>query len=138
MGGRMSTHVANAYSQPIYVMADAERRRLTQVSASINQSVGVDGMASFSQEASMEKAYDINIIQAGFSKILPGEFLRFDVDYTKTETVYVSVFYMDMANGKPYWIVNELAREDVSVIITNEGQLVDSVYGNKKAELSLC
>ena len=79
----------------------------------------------------MEKAYDINIIQAGFSKILPGEFLRFDVDYTKTETVYVSVFYMDMANGKPNWIVNGLAREeDVSVIITNEGQLVDSVHGN--------
>ena len=127
----MSTHVANAYNQPIYVMADAERRRLTQVSASINQSVGVDGMASFSQEASMEKAYDINIIQAGFSKILPGKFLRFDVDCTKTETVYVSVFYMDMANGKPNWIVNGLAREeDVSVIITNEGQLVDSVHGN--------
>ena len=130
MGGNTSTHVANAYSQPIYAMVDAERRRLTESASSVNASVGVDGI-SVGCGGSSESKYDINIIQAGFSKILPGNYLRFDVDCSGTDTAYVSVFYVNTTTGKPGWICDALARqEDKSVIITEGGQLVDAKYGS--------
>lgn len=116
MGGNTSTHVANDFTRPIYVMVDAERRRVVEASVGIDKSkVGAKA--------------DVNCINAGFTKILPKKHVRFDVDCTGTSTAYISVFYIE--NGESVFIANALPRkEDLSVIITKQGQLCDSVYGN--------
>ena len=69
--------------------------------------------------------WDWNKIQAGFSRIRPGEYLRFDVDLSGKSTVYISAV---AADGK--LISDSLAREpDLSVIVGTNAQIYDTKYG---------
>ena len=73
---------------------------------------------------------EINSIEAGFNRINPNKFHRFDVDCAGKATVDVSVFYMDKETGKPSWICEALAKDEgSSVLITENGKLVDTNYG---------
>lgn len=131
MGGRTSTHVANNFDHTVYAMVDAERARVKRVSSQIeaNVSAGAEGFTiakGVSSSASVE--YDYNIIKTGFTRILPGKFVRFDVDMWGANTAYISVIYID---GKEMHLIADALprKEDKSVIINKSGQLVDAVYG---------
>lgn len=79
-------------------------------------SVGVEGSAS----------WDWHKIKAGFSRINPGHYLRFDVDVSASTTVYISVITEDgivVADAIP-------KRADLSVIIGQNAQLYDTNYGS--------
>lgn len=129
MGGSTSTHVANSFSEPIYVMVDAERRRLSEGRLKVEEFFSIFETASESGALDADMRLRTNIIHAGFSLIQPRNYLRFDVDCTGTSTAYISVFYMRA--GRPVWIACALPRkEDRSVIITEEPQLVDAEYGS--------
>lgn len=130
MGGRTSTHVANAFNEPIYVKVDAEQSRLIQSREKVDESATVFKKGSPStRQKEVHQKFHIDIIEAGFSLIQPQRYLRFDVVCDTRKTVYISVFYVK--NNEPIWIANALSRaEDRSVIITEEPQLVDAKYGS--------
>lgn len=90
MGGWTSTHVANGYQKTIYVKCDAERRYVTMANFSSSSSKSIEG-ASISESRSGGISLDWNKIQAGFSKILPKKYIKYEVDCSGTSTVYVSI-----------------------------------------------
>lgn len=120
--GRTATHVANKYHHPIFAKCDAERRRLVNFSRS--STAGGKGL-EFSGSVSAQ--YDINLIQAGYSKILPHGYIKFQPDCHKTKTVYISIFSWD--GNKFNLICDGLPKnEDMSVIVNSAGQVVDAKY----------
>ena len=71
------------------------------------------------------RSWDWHKIQAGFVRINPGDYVRFDVDTSSSSTVYISVITEDgrlVANALP-------RREDLSVIVGANAQIYDTVHG---------
>jgi len=71
--------------------------------------------------------WDWNKIKTGFTKIRPYGFVRFDVDFTGNRDIaYISVVTADgtvVADALP-------RTKDYSVIITPDGYIIDSKYGD--------
>ena len=122
MGGRRSTHVANAYHETVFVKVDAERSYVLSMNFSVSgEAEGVKGSASGGA------TWDWNKIQVGFTRIPNGTFQRFDVEFGQgKDTAYITVI---TESGK--LICDALPRrEDKSVIVTEEGYIQDAKYGS--------
>ncbi|KAK3598107.1 hypothetical protein CHS0354_020967 [Potamilus streckersoni] len=121
MGGKSSTHVANSYNKAIWVKCDAERSYV--LVSKYEGSVAVEDIGSGS--ASVERQFEWSKIKADFTRILPNEVLRFDVDTRSTDVVYVTI----IADGGEV-LANALPkREDYSVMVAENGQVRDVIYG---------
>lgn len=125
MGGRHTTHVANAYPSDVWVKCDAEREYVTAASYSFSRQIGFEG-ASLNTSHSANVRLDWHKVQTDFSRIPTGKYLKFDVDVgAGKDVVYISVF---AADGKV--IANGLQRySDYSIIITKQGDIKDTEYG---------
>lgn len=125
MGGRHTTHVANAYPYDVWVMCDAERAYVTAAGYSLSRQIGFEG-ASLNTSHSANVQLDWHKVQTNFSCIPTGTYLKFDVDVGGGKNVvYISVF---AADGRV--IANGLQRySDYSIIITKQGAIRDTKYG---------
>ena len=122
--GNTSTHVANRYHKNIYVRCDAERKYTSMENFTVSTSAGYSGV-SVNVKRDGRVFYNWNKIVAGFSKIKPGKFLKFDVDCRDSDTVYISIVAED---GE--LICNSISKqEDYSVLVDQYGNLRDVVYG---------
>lgn len=134
MGGKHSTHVANAYKADIWVKCDSEKSYILasnySVSGKSDRSAGFQGFqasAGGGFDASGGVKLDWHKVQTDFSRIASGEYLRFDVDVESGKKyVYISVFAEDgriIANGLQRY-------SDLSIIVTREGNIRDTQYGS--------
>ena len=126
MGGRTSTHVANAYHEDVWVKIDAERAYVTM--ASVGMSMG-GSYGGASANVSSQHSYQLDwhkVGQQGFTRIAPRQALKFEVEMGPGKsTAYVTIF---TKSGRV--ICDGLQREeDKSVIVTSDGYIVDTVYG---------
>lgn len=70
--------------------------------------------------------WDWNKIRAGFTRINPGHYVRFDVDLSGKDTVYVSAITED-----GILVADALARRaDLSVIVGANAMIYDTKYGH--------
>lgn len=121
MGGRTSTHVANAYHETVYVKVDTERSYVTSTNFSVSaEAKGVSGSVSG------RATWDWNKINVGFTSIPTRTHQRFDVEMGHgKDTAYITVI---TSSGK--LICDALPRrEDKSVIVTKKGIVRDAKYG---------
>ena len=114
MGGRTSTHVANAYHEAVFVKVDTERSYVLSTNFSV--SGGAAGAT-----------WDWKKIDVGFTRVPNGTFQRFDVEFgIGKDTAYITVI---TASGK---LISDALprRKDKSIIVTEEGYIRDAKYGS--------
>lgn len=86
----------------------------------------VADVGGVSGSGSRSRKWDWNKIRAGFTRINPGHYVRFDVDLSGKDTVYITAITTDgilVANALP-------KRKDLSVIIGANAQIYDTKHGS--------
>lgn len=106
-----ATHVANNHSNTIWAKVETERAYITNFQAG-----NVIGKLEW------------NKVHAGFTRIISGEFVRFDVGTFKN-TVFLSVI-LEERNEMVLLCDNVEKSTDHSFIVTKDGQVVESEYGH--------
>ena len=104
-------------------MCDSDRRRVTELKGGFD--IGISRELNSRGEAHVQGG--ISSVLGGFTRIVPGKAVRFDVDCKGTKIVYITIIAQD---GDPTPICEGIPKqEDFSVMVTKQRQIVDVVYG---------
>ncbi|KAJ8026340.1 hypothetical protein HOLleu_34158 [Holothuria leucospilota] len=122
MGSGTSTHLANAYHEPVFVKADTERFHIEHFSA--NAHLGVDGKFNVGGGGAIDMVWN-KFMQVGFAKVLPHEYLGVSPKVNWGDRVYITIW---CASQGFIWR-NQPQQEDISFIVKRNGAIVKALYG---------
>lgn len=122
MGSGTSTHLANAYHEPVFVRADTERFHVEHFSA--NASLGVAGKFNAGGGMSMDMVWN-KFIEVGFAKVLPRDCVGVSPKVPSGDRVYVTVW----CPSQGFIWNNQPQQEDRSFIVKPNGGIGKAEYG---------
>lgn len=123
VGRGPATHIANNHPKAIWVKVITERAYLTELSAGAK-----GGYAGVSVGGKVIGKLQWDKVQSGFTRIKSKGFVRFDVGAHK-DSVFISVV-VEERNEKVLICDNLEKSVDYSFIVTEDGELVESAYGD--------
>lgn len=122
MGSGKSTHLANAYHEPVFIRADSERFHVERFSANAN--LGAGGKFNAAGGMSMDLVWN-KFIEVGFAKVQPRDYVGVSPKVPPGGRVYVTVW----CPSQGFIWNNQPQHEDISFIVKRNGGIVKAEYG---------